>query len=1213
MVSQLAGRTFISYSRRDGAEYSAWLRAWLGERDLSVWQDIVALEGGLDWWSQIEDALKSKALQHFILVVTPGALASSVVRREIRLGRQEGKTVCPVKGTGLQDLGQLPRWLGQVYDLDLIEHQTSLIRVLEADSRQKRVPMMAPEPPEDFVPRPKEFDALKKQLLDTKGDAVAAITAALKGAGGYGKTTLAKALAHDPDIQDAYFDGLLWAELGEKPERLLSILTDQIEVLTGERPGLETINAAAGKLGEALGDRRILMIIDDAWREQDLRPFLQGGPNCVRLVTTRIDSVLPQTAMRQPVDAMQAREALSLLSAGLPEDQVSGERENLKKLTNRLGEWAQLLKIVNGFLRHRTVKTNEALSAAIAGANRRLDAKGLVVFDARNETDRAKAVARTIGVSLDLLSEKEQAQFGELGVFPEDAEIPIGVVLRLWAATGKLEDFETEDLLNRLFDLSLLLELDLGQRFIRLHDTTRQFLQDRVGRDGLVAQHGKLVAALDGVANERTEAQTGRYFYLNLPYHLAEAREGERLNALLLDPAWLRAKLEATANPHSLVADYERYGVSEAQSLIGRILRLISGICARDERQLLPQLIGRLMGFEPIVASGFLDEARRVLLRPAIVPIWPSLTPPGVETARLEAHSHVRALCIIADGRLASGSGWEVQLWDVAAAVETRRLEGHHNTINALCQLPDGRLASGSGELLDSHDNTIRLWDIATGTESARLEGHGNRVAALCLLEDGRLASGSDDRTIRLWDVTTGVETARLDGHDGSVGALCVLPDGRLASGSRDKTILLWDVATGAETARLDGHDAAVEALCVLADGRLASGSDDKTIRLWDVTTCAEVARFKSHSHWVSALCPLSDGRLASGSYDETIRLWDVSNGAENVLPGGHTTWVRAICQLADGRLASGSDDRTIRLWDVSSKAAGVQVKQPITRSGVSALCLVPGGLIASGFDDGTIRLWDPSTKAECARLPGHAGQVSAFCLLRDGRLASGSHDHTIRLWDLTSCAETGRLEGHDSFVTALCLLADGRLASGSWDRTIRLWDVMVGAESDVLQGHADDIAALCLLGNGRLAASYMAEYAESESTIRIWDLTTRGETARLEGHFGFVEALSLLPDGRLASGALDTTIRLWDVAAGVETAQLGGDFGPVTSLSALPNGLLASGTHGNVLQLWDSANGSEIARLHLDAPVTTILSVTPNVIVAGDRLGMLHWLEIVD
>jgi hypothetical protein len=97
-------RVFISYSRKDGAEFAHDLRKRLLNENLSVWQDLVTLEGGRDWWSQIEDALKSKAAQHFVLVVTPAALASSVVRREIRLARQEGKTVCPIKGPGLSDL-----------------------------------------------------------------------------------------------------------------------------------------------------------------------------------------------------------------------------------------------------------------------------------------------------------------------------------------------------------------------------------------------------------------------------------------------------------------------------------------------------------------------------------------------------------------------------------------------------------------------------------------------------------------------------------------------------------------------------------------------------------------------------------------------------------------------------------------------------------------------------------------------------------------------------------------------------------------------------------------------------------------------------------------------------------------------------------------------------------------------------------------------------
>jgi hypothetical protein len=102
---------------------------------------------------------------------------------------------------------------------------------------------------------------------------------------------------------------------------LIVPLSDFVESLSRERPQLETPHAAAAKLGETLGDRRILMVIDDVWREQDLRLFLQGGRNCVRLVTTRIDSVLPEKAVRQNVDAMQSGEALSLLSGGLPQDQ----------------------------------------------------------------------------------------------------------------------------------------------------------------------------------------------------------------------------------------------------------------------------------------------------------------------------------------------------------------------------------------------------------------------------------------------------------------------------------------------------------------------------------------------------------------------------------------------------------------------------------------------------------------------------------------------------------------------------------------------------------------------------------------------------------------------------------------------------------------------------------------------------------------------------
>jgi TIR domain len=56
MPDSTQARVFVSYSRQDGAAFAAELRNKLLKEDLSVWRDIVALEGGRDWWTQIEDA-----------------------------------------------------------------------------------------------------------------------------------------------------------------------------------------------------------------------------------------------------------------------------------------------------------------------------------------------------------------------------------------------------------------------------------------------------------------------------------------------------------------------------------------------------------------------------------------------------------------------------------------------------------------------------------------------------------------------------------------------------------------------------------------------------------------------------------------------------------------------------------------------------------------------------------------------------------------------------------------------------------------------------------------------------------------------------------------------------------------------------------------------------------------------------------------------------
>ncbi len=1294
MTAKTHARIFISYSRKDGAKDAASLRRRLEAENFSIWQDLSALQGGVDWWSQIASALNSQTLQHFILVVTPQAMASRDVRREIRLARQEGKTFLPVKGPGMDDLGKLPRWMGQIFDLDVTEHWTTLKRVLQLRSDCKRVPMMAPEPPADFVARPKEFDELKAQLLDPESKDAVAITAALRGAGGYGKTTLAKALAHDPDIQDAYFDGVLWVELGEQgDERVLALISDLVALITGEPSAMSTVEAARTTLAEALGDRRVLLVIDDVWQKHHLDPFLQGGSNATRLITTRFDHELPDTAIRQPVEAMAANEALTLLAWGLPGEQAEQLTVEFKALAKKLRDWAQLLKLANGFLRRRVEEHKQSLASAIANAESRLAAKGLPAFDDPNTdgyNERHQSVAAAIGINLDLLGDDKRARFGELGIFPEDADIPMGVVARLWHQTGRLDEFATHDLLRELYQLSLLLELDHDRQTLRFHDTTMHFLQQVAGKEGLIAQNQLLIQAASNIGGSDAPAAVKEYFYRYLPQHLHDAGKRDLLDALLTNPGWLQARLAATESPYALIADFEKFSQNQLQHLIGRTLRLTAGICARDPRQLLPQLLGRLMQQDEPEVAPFLEEARRSLASPAIITRRPSLTPPGSESARLEGHAGpVNALVVLPDGRLASGSADEtIRIWDVTAGIERACLNDDGSIlpdrIEALAALPDGRLASSS-----SWWGKIKLWDLASGTKIAELEDHERRVAPLLALPDGRLASGSGDKTILLWDVATGKVTARLEGHNGTVDALTMLPNGLLASGASDNTIRLWDLASCTESACFDSDSAPGTALAALPDGRLVSSFRYNKIRLWDLAGATEYAVLEGHEASVTALAMLPDGRLVSGSQDATIRLWEVATGKEIGRLEGHTGSVQALAVLPDGRLASASGgsfttDYTIRLWDLPVRRwdPPVRLHEKLKRfwneefgsastrdnghtETVNALVPLRDGRLASASSDASIRLWDEKTGAliACHQFGGSFSPgLRALLQLPDGMLLSSARD-IIRLWDIPSrrwdtlnqkwsIADGSMAEWLKEDISGpMGLTSDSRLAtasSGYGDEDFPillralpvrmrhasiLSDVLIWLSSLAfwvkparLKGHTDRVTALVPLPDGRLASGSV------DGTVRLWDVVSRTETARLEGHKSPVTALAVLRDGRLASGSgfgsVDDddddedegeafengiSIRLWDVANGVEAGRLEGHRAGVTALVALTDGRLASCSSDNTIRLWQLATGSEAAQLEVDASVHCLAALADGSLVAGDRLGRLHWLEIVD
>jgi hypothetical protein len=222
-----------------------------------------------------------------------------------------------------------------------------------------------------YTERPEEYEQAKRSLLG--GGRTVALTTALHGAGGYGKTTLANAISCDPDIRREFCGGVLRVELSKEIDDVTGKVLSLVDLIApGHQSSRVTDIAVASELlAQAIGDARILLVIDDVWREAQLRPF-RGGSNCVRLVTTRIPNVLPPDHVAIPIDQMTMGQALEILSSGLPDTTNRAINFRLCALAERVGLWAQMLAIASGWITAR-IRKGQSPTSAIAEFEARFD------------------------------------------------------------------------------------------------------------------------------------------------------------------------------------------------------------------------------------------------------------------------------------------------------------------------------------------------------------------------------------------------------------------------------------------------------------------------------------------------------------------------------------------------------------------------------------------------------------------------------------------------------------------------------------------------------------------------------------------------------------------------------------------------------------------------------------------------------------------------
>lgn len=243
---------------------------------------------------------------------------------------------------------------------------------------------------------------------------------ALQGMGGIGKTTAAIALGHQPNVSQAFPDGVLWASIGPTP-MLRNILNDWGRVLGVDLVPERDETACAERLRSVLYTKRMLLIVDDIWDIQHGTYFAVAGPRCRTLLTTRESPVAHALATRQntlSVDVLHPDAALRLLHRLVPEA-VTADEQSARRLCERLEYLPLALTLAGRMLANEADVPSRMQRMVGELLERRAARLQLLQVEGRLGIKDGDPVSlqAVLGMSIGRLDRTDQARFALLAVF----------------------------------------------------------------------------------------------------------------------------------------------------------------------------------------------------------------------------------------------------------------------------------------------------------------------------------------------------------------------------------------------------------------------------------------------------------------------------------------------------------------------------------------------------------------------------------------------------------------------------------------------------------------------------------------------------------------------------------------------------------------------------------------------------------------------------
>ncbi|HSV67519.1 MAG TPA: tetratricopeptide repeat protein [Mycobacteriales bacterium] len=492
----VCGGVFISYRGEDSYSYGALLHAELSRcfGPELVFLDSASIPAGADFVEHLLDRVRRARV--VLSVIGTRWLAATGpnggrriddpadwIRRELVAAFAAGVRVVPVVTDGAQmpteaDLpgelaalgrcqfrrlrhrdaeADLARLVAELADLD---PELGAATAARPSTAGWPVPNQLPAATGCFTGRQEE---LARLLQPHEGIARTLVVSAVDGMAGIGKTALAVLAAHRLTEAGRYPDGSLFVDLhgysGRAPTDPAAALETLLRGLgvPGPQipPGLE---ARVGLYRSVLARRRVLVVLDNARDETQVRPLLPGTPGCLVIVTSRRRMAGLDDADHLTLDILPVEDAVRLFRAVAGPGCDPGDEQTIEAIVRSCGLLPLAVRIAAARLRASRTWTGPTLLGKLQATQGRL----------AELDDGERSVAAAFAVSFQQLPADQQDAFAVLGVHP-------GVEYEPYATAALLDSSAAHAgrLLDGLEQVNLLDQPTPGR--YRFHDLVRAY------------------------------------------------------------------------------------------------------------------------------------------------------------------------------------------------------------------------------------------------------------------------------------------------------------------------------------------------------------------------------------------------------------------------------------------------------------------------------------------------------------------------------------------------------------------------------------------------------------------------------------------------------------------------------------------------------------------------------------------------------------------